>query len=522
MSPIRPTGRDSRLFLSEGAATSRLRVLTPLLVVAAIVILASPLPSGAEPATHSVTDMTASLDRRIPALMAEFEVPGVAAGLVSGGEVVWVEAYGDASLQPFRPMRPDTVFRAESISKSVTAWGVLRLVDAGLVELDAPVGRYLPEDFTPGPLLGDVTVRRLLTHTAGMPLGTIGVRYAPDEPRPSLLEDLRAEVRVESPPGTSFAYSNVGYNLLELVVEQVTGEDFAEYMDHEVLTPLGMDASSYSWPASRSQMLATGHLLSGAEVPPYVYPARASGGLHTTVGDISRFVAAGSAQHRGTNPVLAAGSTELAHTVQVEGLGIYGAVADGYAFGHFTEVVGDGRIAVWHGGQGTGWMTHFHLVPESGDGIVILTNSQRSWPLIGSVLADWASWTEARAVQMSRISAANSVFRVTVVFLAVVCAVVAVGLAAQIRTGARRFAPLAAEARPRRIIHTAAAIAALAALGWAAAQPYLMVSSLFPSLVERAAALVVVAALLALGAAAFPRQDHAGHGPSARRRRPVP
>lgn len=487
-------------------------ILVLVIIVVTATVMAVQLTAEATPTQHasagaSLADLTASLDSQLVAQMTELDVPGAAVGLVSAGEVTWSAAYGRATGQPTRPMRVDTIFRAESISKSVTAWGVLRLVDGGLVDLDVPVARYLQDGVLPVLPEGEVTVRELLTHTAGLPLGTIGVRYAPDAPRPSLLDDLRAEVRVESPPGTSFSYSNVGYNLLELMVEHVTGQDFADYMDREVLGPLGMESSTFSWPEESGDLVASGHRSSGEPVPPYVYAARASGGLHTTVEDVAHFVAAGSIQQQESNPVLSAQSLGLAHEAQVAGLGIYGAVADGYAFGHFTEVLADGRTAVWHGGQGTGWMTHFHLVPESGDGIVILTNSQRSWPLISAVVADWATWSGVGPVQLSRISQANSALRVALVVWALALVVTGVTLVARVRTGARRFAPLASDTRLWRLSLAVVSAASLAGVAWAARQPYLMVSSLLPSLVLWLAVAVTLTALLALCAAVIPRHQ---------------
>ena len=504
---------------SVGAAVGRTRcgsgrlgrsLMGCLLVVLAGLVPMAPPARGAAPVSDSRAEFTTALDRRVPSLMAQFGVPGAAVALVSSGEVVWSAAYGQARLEPSRSMRPDTLFRTESISKSVTAWGVLRLVEAGRLDLDTPVAGYLPEDALPELAATGVTVRQLLTHTAGMPLGTIGARYAPREPRPDLISDLQAEVRLENAAGESFAYSNVGYNVLELVVEQVSGQDFADYMDSEVLTPLGMDSSSFGWPEARSDQLAAGHRLDGSAVAPYVYPARASGGLHATVGDVARFVAAGTAHHRDSNPVLTAESVDLVHTAAVFDLGIYGAVADGYAFGHFTEQVAGGRTALWHGGQGTGWMSHFHLVPDSGDGIVILTNSQRAWPLIGAVLQDWSTWSGAGSVQMARISDANDAARVALAILVVGCLTGATWLVVAVVRGTRRFAPLAPATRPRRLAQAVAATAVLGALVWAEAQPYLMVSSLFPSLLGWAAVWLTVAALLGLCVAAFPRRQDTG------------
>ena len=136
-----------------------------------------------------------------------------------------------------RPVDGDTVFQAASISKTLTAWGVMRLVEQGALELDAPVGRYLTRwQLPPSPYNHDgVTIRRLLSHTAGLSLhGYPGI--APEQPLPTLEESLSGghpgaeDVRVVSEPGTTYAYSGGGYTLLQLVVEEVTGEkDFERF-----------------------------------------------------------------------------------------------------------------------------------------------------------------------------------------------------------------------------------------------------------------------------------------------------
>ncbi len=272
----------------------------------------------------------------------------------------------------------------------------MKLVESGLVNLDQPVQQYLRDwQFSESNHSeAGITIRRLLSHIAGLPLGTIGVRYAPDDDIPSLRESLSQEARLIQEPGSSFLYSNVGYHVLELLVEEVTGRDFAEYMAQEVLRPLGMTTASFSWNEALRPQVPTAYDLQGTPIPIYVYPEKASGGLLAPVEDVARFVtAAMTGSPNAAYPVLARNSIRSLYTPEVEHPGIYSVVADAYGFGHFLEEMPEKQQAVWHGGQGTGWMTHFHAVPESGDGIVILTNSQRSWPLISQVLSDWAGLT---------------------------------------------------------------------------------------------------------------------------------
>jgi hypothetical protein len=179
--------------------------------------------------------------------------------------------------------------------------------------------------------------------------------------------------------------------------------------------------------------------------------------------------------------VLKPESIRRLHTPQVEIDGLFAWVADTYGFGHFLETLPDGRRAVWHGGQGHGWMTHFHAVPDAGDGIVILTNSERSWPLMARVLRDWARWSGLGSVQFSRIVQAATALWILIggVMLAV--------LGQTVRLihggwhGRRRWAPLARTARLRRSLQAAGALGGIAVLAWSLAQPYLFVTSIFPN-----------------------------------------
>ena len=369
----------------------------------------------ASPAAGSVEEWARYMDDRIPELMGEYGVPGIATALIREGEVVWTGAYGYADEITARPMTTDTPCRVESISKSVTAWGVMKLVQDGLIDLDTPVAAYLGDWTLPETPYSEaeVTVRRLLSLTAGMPLGTIGVRYDPRGDIPLLEDHIRREAVLISEPGRGFSYSNAGYNLLELIIQRVTGEDFAVYMAREVLSPLEMDRAGFLWNGDWEPKVPDGHDIDGTAIPVYVYPDRASGGLFAPVGDIATFVTAGMPlyNHRGSR-VLDNRSIEALYTRHAALTGYYSLVFDGYGFGHFIEEFPDGTRGVSHGGQGSGWMTHFHSIPETGDGIVILANSQRSWPLFSTVLDRWGRWSGHSPVGMGLIAQAAVGLRV--------------------------------------------------------------------------------------------------------------
>ena len=323
-----------------------------ILAAAAAAVLIPNLRKETEPVPGSVDAWARAMDGQVPALLEQYKIPGVSLALIREGKTVWSAAYGYAELDPLRPMTVDTPCRVESISKSVTAWGVMKLVQQGLVDLDAPAASCLDGWALPKTPFDEekVTVRRLLNHTAGMPLGTIGVRYDPDGPLPDLEEHLSREAVLFREPGLGFSYSNAGYNVLELLVEKVTGENFADYMDREVLSPLGMNRSSFLWDRSWTPAVPDGHDIDGTAYPAYVYPDKASGGLFAPVEDVAAFVSASLSLFdlRGTG-VLNSGSIETIHSDQAKLTGYYSLVFDGYGFGHFTEVFPDGVRGVSHG-----------------------------------------------------------------------------------------------------------------------------------------------------------------------------
>ena len=212
-----------------------------LLSLIAALILVIPL-SGWNPFRISPTpqssaeEFTEYLDQRIPELMDLYKIPGSSLALVQDGRLVWTAAYGYSNLEREERLTPDTPMRVQSISKSLTAWSILKLAEEGWIHLDAPVDSYLKSWNLPDSPLDSrkITIRQLLSHTSGLPLGDVFTLYAPGEPMPTLQEKLTKEVHPIREPGEAFSYSNTGYNLLELVIEEVTGQPFSDYMAREI------------------------------------------------------------------------------------------------------------------------------------------------------------------------------------------------------------------------------------------------------------------------------------------------
>ena len=450
-----------------------------LLLWIALLVLVSPesttgqAPPAPEPAPQSASPpdpLVSLLQERIPRRIWAHDVPGLNVLVLRGGEELWSAAFGWADVEAGRPMTLDAVFRVESISKPVTAWGVVHLAESGALELDVPVQSQLGS-WTPPLNLPPFTPRQLLSHTAGVGLGDYGARYPPEAPRPSLTESLESELVILGPPGEAFAYSDTGYNLLEALVQEVTGEDFGAWMKEQVLLPLGMRSSSFDWDPSFAHRVPIAYDLGGRRVEPYVYPGRGSGGLFSTVHDVGRFALADSVPAPLLTPV-------------ARPTGLYGVVAEGYALGHFTETLSDGRSAVWHGGQGYGWMTHVHIVPATGDAIVLLANSQRAWPLFAHILRAWSGSLGVAPVRMSRIVWAAPVAWGVIVLALGSAALLVAGVLSRrgMRPGiGRRFLRPGRPGPVPRLGALAVGIGLVGLVVWASLQDYLFLFSILPA-----------------------------------------
>ena len=224
-------------------------------------------------------EITARLDRDIPQLMKEGDVPGLSIALVRDGEVVWRHAYGVKNAKTKDLVADSTVFEAASLSKPVFAYAVMKLVDSGKFDLDKPLNQYLPGDYDvgPDPRLAQITARRVLSHTTGFPNW---------RGRDTML-------KIYFTPGERFSYSGEGFVYLSKVIERITGEQFNDFMKRTVFDPLGMTSSSYVWQPAYDSVKTSRHDTLGQPTwqnKPTAPNAAAS--LHTTAQDYARFVAA--------------------------------------------------------------------------------------------------------------------------------------------------------------------------------------------------------------------------------------
>jgi CubicO group peptidase (beta-lactamase class C family) len=254
-----------------------------------------------------------------------------------------------------------------------------------------------------------VTIRRLLNHSAGLSQpGYLGL--SPTQPLPPLEFSLSG-VRIVREPGSQFLYSGGGYTVLQLVIEEVTGESFAAYMQREVLDPLGMTRSSFEWRDDLRPATAIGHNARGLPYPNFLFTEKAAAGLYTTASDLARFVAAAMTGPQGQpagRAVLSPGTvaamlTPVAIADEVVAADVTRPPHQmSRGLGYAMEPAPDGSNAVLHGGGNQGWRALFVTHPERREGIVILTNSDQGSALTEPIMDAWANWLGIRPATAAR------------------------------------------------------------------------------------------------------------------------
>jgi CubicO group peptidase (beta-lactamase class C family) len=319
--------------------------------------------------------------------MASLHVPGVSVAVIHNGQIEWARGFGVTKIGG-PPVTPETLFQAASISKPVTALAVLRLVQAAKLDLDTDVNRYLKtwkvpdNDFT---AKTKVTLRELLTHTAGMTVhGFPG--YASNEQLPTVIQVLNGEkpantsaIRVDTTPGTTWRYSGGGYVIVQQLLEDVTGKPFPKLMQELVLGPMGMTHSTYEQPlpATRLAEAAMPYHEDGQPVAggPHTYPEMAPAGLWTTPSDLARYaIEIQKALAGKSDKVLSAATARQMLTPGMNHWGLGPGTGGSSEHAYFT-----------HGGANEGFRCNF-IAYENGDGAFIMTNGDRGGEIAGEVL----------------------------------------------------------------------------------------------------------------------------------------
>lgn len=337
----------------------------------------SKVESGLMPAVRFKGEPLWTLESR----MKHYEIPGMSIAVIKNSKVIWSKSYGFADVESKTPVESNTLFQAASISKPVSAYAALKTVASGKLNPDADVNSYLkswkiPEnEFTKEK---KVSLKNILSHTAGL-TGHGFAGYEAGQPLPSVNQILNGQKPANSPavvvdklPGASFRYSGGGYTIMQQLLMDLEDKDFASIMAEKVLTPLKMKNSTFvqPLPAAQASFAATAYSVNGARVPGkyHTYPEQAAAGLWTTAEDLAKFVIdiQNTVNHKSTL-VLSQKMADAFTTPFIEsfiGLGI------------FLENK-NGQVYFSHGGWNEGFSSKFVGNKTNGDGIVVLTNTNK-------------------------------------------------------------------------------------------------------------------------------------------------
>jgi CubicO group peptidase (beta-lactamase class C family) len=370
--------------------------------------IATPSGEPSSTATGKQTDthpFSSTVDAVTPSLLQEYAVPGAAIALIQKGRVVWLHGYGFANVASGTRVSAETVFNVGSISKSPTAWAVMQLVDQGKVDLDRPVDSYLKRWHLPASSFDNsqVTVRRLLSHTSGISNHDFH-GWDPESPLPPIEDSLSGktgtgEVRVVVAPGSGHHYSGANYAILQLLIEEVSGEPFQDYMRANVFQPLQMSNTQYGLPPKFQQVMAIPYDGLGNAIPILRYNELSAAGLTTTLSDLAKFAAGGLRGPAGE--AAGRGVVKEQSIAQMQSPAPNSKWADRdpfgpepqYGFGYTVRPAQFvGKVGIGHGGSNSGWESFYQIVPSTGDGIVIMTNSSNGGAFIASLLCSWRRW----------------------------------------------------------------------------------------------------------------------------------
>jgi len=321
---------------------------------------------------------TEAIDAYIENLMAENQIPGLALSIVHNNEIVYTQGYGvtgpDGTF-----VTPQTPFILGSTTKSFTALAVMQLVEAGKIDLDAPIQTYLPWFTLADPQEAkQITTRHLLTQTSGISTLDGDKDMTSDDMSGTALEDnIRGlgDISLNRPVGESFAYANSNYDILGLIVQTVSGQSYESYIEEYIYTPLEMANSYTSKAEAEANGLAVGHtyyfgspkVFDDAPHPRRKLPA---GFLISSAEDLGHYLIAQLNEGGyGDVQILLPESIALMQQPAIE----YGNNDMSYAFGWRTNLVG-GEPSVRHGGDTSNFHSDLAFSPNRGLGVAVVIN----------------------------------------------------------------------------------------------------------------------------------------------------
>ena len=314
----------------------------------------------------------------IPRRLIEANVPSVAVAVARNGKIVWEAGYGLADREKKTPATAHTMYSLASISKPITATGLMVLVERGKVNLDRPINEYLGAAKLNGHAFdaSGATVRLVAGHRAGLPLH-YQFFYA-DEPyqRPPMDETIRRYGNLVTAPNERYQYSNLGYGILDYVIERAGGVKYKEFMRREVFAPLGLTHTSVDIAPGLEKFAATRYAPDGSPIPFYDFDHPGASAVFSSAHDLVRF---GMFHLKNTLPeqkaILSAASIDAMQEPRNQtGPG------GGYGIGWSHATNNKGLVRLSHTGGMGGVSTTLTLLPQLDAVVVVLSNASSNLP----------------------------------------------------------------------------------------------------------------------------------------------
>jgi CubicO group peptidase (beta-lactamase class C family) len=354
------------------------RALLPCFLLTTSIAVRAPHSALAQQVTVAAPPALDSLRPRIRHLLDSVHAPSLAIAVAQHGQIIWEEGFGMANIAQHAPATGNTLYSMASISKPITATGMMTLVQSGRIALDHPANDYLGRGKITGYAADarEATVARVMSHTAGLPLHYRFFYEGFDEKRPTMDDAIARYAIVVYPPGRVYNYANLDYGIVEQMIAHVSGEPYETYMRRAVFTPLGMTRTA----------IGTGRGLTNAAVryddslhavPFYDFDHRGASAVWTTAHELVRFGMFHLRDHlAGTKPILADSTIfDMQHARTP------GDTAHGYALGWGVDD-DHGYRRVSHTGGMPGVATVLHLFPSQDLAVVVLGNQSNPLPFL--------------------------------------------------------------------------------------------------------------------------------------------
>ncbi|WP_312648192.1 serine hydrolase domain-containing protein [Aminipila sp.] len=324
-------------------------------------------------------------------LIDKYNPQGASIVLIEGGQIAEVRNYGRANVEKNIPVTNKTTFKIASISKVVTAYTVMQLVDEGKLDLDAPISSYLTRWKLPSSEFHNdkVTLRTLLSHTSGVSgSDEIYEKSLPDVA--TALENKQIHLKRE--PGEEFEYSEFsGFGICQLVIEEVTGEKFEDYVVKNVFQKLGLLDTSFANKSVGDCFMATPYAGLGKAVDPAPLVMTGAGGVTTTSTDLAKFTIALMDYYNNDTEMFQIQKNTQSNIGEC-------------CLGIFAQTLSDGRKVYEHNGTLTGWNAQMVFEPHSKNGMVIVTNSDKAYYLTYEMMEKWGQKVLGEPIEISAIA----------------------------------------------------------------------------------------------------------------------